>query len=286
MNPLLTNPVYLPIQPSIVACAAGGPSIGGRRSPVIRRSAWAALSLLLLVLMGWISTAMAQDETAISTDEKLQLSEGVVQSQQRVWIQGRDGRPLLRYTLEELQELERVYREATQLPAFLGAAKLKVQVAGSAAAIEAEFEAETTGSGTVTHFDLGLKNSQLTARPELEPAPDPTEPDPFRMVPTADGYRWLLLDRRGGVHRLRVAARTLVQRASDRHNLSIDLPLVNSTIIVRLPPNAVEERIRGEDLLVRRAVDDEAVELEIQSRGGNFSLSWREGQGSAHVGAE
>jgi len=292
---------------------------------------------ILLAGVGWTvphpgGSVFGQEGTESGTEDPIQIKDGKILSQQRIWILGKDGRPLMQYTLEELRELERVYRETTQLPPLLQAAELTVVVGDGSASVAADFLAHNGGvGGLVRRFNLGLKNCQLTSLPDfsvveesdssserdsssqlgVEQLPEtPVEAEseqdsedqeqadanaasiqePIgieaprdrgqedvaqqRVIPTADGYQWLMLSSIPRQFRLSLNAKTVVDRASDRHSMTIDLPMVQSFIIVQLPANAVDERVSGEDLIVSRAVDSSSVKLEIRSRGGPFTLSW------------
>ncbi len=250
-----------------------------------RFSSVACLVAAILCVLLNASLVEAQEEDQAPEANPLAIVDGLLQAQQKIYIQSKDGRPLMNYTLEELRELEKVYRESKQMPAVLSSADVKAEIKDGAAEIKADYSVQLSRSGTIERLDLGLKNCQLIDDPKFESDDSPAVKAEYRVLPTQDGYQWLVLSPEPGKHRLSVTSQTVVDRSVDRHNLTIDLPIVNCVIRVTLPANAVEERVRLEDVIINRAVDASGVQLEVRSRGGSFTLDWRLGRTTERVGA-
>ncbi len=237
----------------------------------------------------------AKAETSRPTNSAVQLKDGLIQPDQRVWIAERDGRAVLQYSLDDLRDLERIRREATQMPALLESADLKIQVGEASADVQVDLLAQSGMHGAIQPFNVGLKSCQLVESPKFV-AKDTAESlrqveldtgiqTQQQVVPTVDGYQWLLLAPESTKHQLSLVAKTMVDRSTDRHSIAIDLPLVNTTVALDLPPNATEERVQDEDMVVSRVANEKSVHLEIRSRGGPFTISWRNESGGHRAGA-
>lgn len=265
-----------------VACWAYVP---GLTHSLPRRSclAWQFIFVTICIFgtTGWVK---AQEEAKPSDQSPVAVVDGLLQSEQKVYIQSEDGRPLVNYTLEELRELEKVYRQSKQMPAVLDWANVQAKVSDGVADIRADFGIELDRSGTIERLDLGLKNCQLTDGPKFESDEAVRGQAEYRVLPTQDGYQWLILSPEPAKHRLIFTGQSVIDRSVDRHNLTIDLPIVNSVIEINLPASAVEERVRVEDVIVNRTVDESGVTLEVRSRGGNFTLEWQQGRTQDRVG--
>lgn len=265
-------------------------------------------AILLLVVSVFSSinpglALMAQETTEASSEVPLQVKEGKILSQQRIWILGKDGRPLMQYTLDELRELERVYRETTQLPPSLQSANLSITVGQGSATVTADFDALSGGGGLVRRFDLGLTSCQLIASPSFTVVQEPnfdSPSDPLgaledessdldsqelqQVVPTENGYQWLVLSREPKQYRLTLQGQTVVGQVSDRQSITMDLPMVQTRMIVQLPASAVDERVNSDDLITNRTVDASGVTVEIRSRGGPITLSWGQADAARAIG--
>lgn len=366
----------------------------------LNRIALNSLVLLALVAAGPFlfqrsQSVHAQDKAGEAKDNFLQIRDGQIESGQRVWIAGPDGRPLMQYPLDELREMERVYRENTQLSGLIESARIILETEESTVSVQAEFIASIRAKNVVRRIDLGLKNCQLVDSPRFEtlegpensgeqateqplkPADSPSdnlvqpstavsqgetagrtdsaetsglpkadndseetqepeqplaasnenvpatdevdktaspgteagttaEPESQtsdlvieeslgdgspqqaiheqRVIPTNEGYQWLILTSQASVHRLSLNAKTTIDRSSERRAVALELPLVQTVVQVRLPSNAVDERVRSEDLIAKRTLDESGLWLEIRTRGGAFSLTWNQESTTRAIG--
>lgn len=228
----------------------------------------------LLPSGGW--SAHGQETADNGIEESSPKPENRTQPQA---VTNRIDRSLMQYSPEELRELERVYRESKQLPTSLETAMVNVLLEDGVASIRTEFIAINQLPGLVHRMELGLKRCQLVAAPEftiLDTSTSPVPESEQRVVPTLDGYQWLMLSSSPTRHRLVLNSQSLVERSTGRHSITIDLPLVQSEIVVQLPAGTTDERVRSDDLIINRTTDGSSVKLEIRSRGGPFTLSWNQ----------
>lgn len=192
---------------------------------------------------------------------------------------------MLNITIQELQEMERRLREASMLPVHLTAASLSLQVTKGVVDIQAQFEIDSPGDTTVRRFDLQMKNSQLTELPKFSNGTESLDGSANRLIPSDEGYRWFHLAEQPGKHTVKLMAKCLVNENSDRSSFALDLPQATTALEIHLPPNSVEEKVRPEDLIESRVVDEKGVHLKIRSRGGNFFLGWRQSNVEARLAA-
>ncbi len=261
-------------------------------SSVARRGLrrWAPARLLWpAVCLCWLaSIAVAQEGTSEPKeppDDPVPsiLRDGLLQTDVRVELRGPDGKPVLtNITLEELRKLESQSNAASQLPAAtLTMVNVKAIVSGHLAEVEGTFEVRLGTAQAPGQVDLRFGACQLTQQPQL---PQEGVRSLFQPKREGGGYQWLLLGNENSLHALVLTGKANVQHKSDRHTLELDLPPALTTLDITLPANAIDERVRSEDLL-ERTVDEAGVHLKINSRGGDFSLTWRERGAVAPVAA-
>jgi hypothetical protein len=213
------------------------------------------------------------------------ITDGLIQSNQRTWVIGKDGRPMLNITIQELQEMEQRDRKASELPVHLSTASLSLQIVDSVVDIQAQFSIDSPGDNVVRRFDLKMDNCQLIEIPQFSSDQQPSGEIGNRLIPSEEGYRWLHRSALPSKHAVRLDAKCLVAENSDRRNLAVELPQAITTLEIHLPTNSVEERVRNEDLIESRTVDEKGVHLKVRSRGGSFALGWRQSTAQAQVAA-
>ncbi len=201
------------------------------------------------------------------------LKDGMLQTDIRLELRADGGHVLTNITLEELRRLERQSNSASQLPAAtLLQSQIDVAVLGELANLEGKFDVQL-GSGDVPALiDLRFGACRLTEPPHK---PEGILRSSFQVNPETGSYQWLLLGETQSTHQLVLKGQTAIKQKADRFSLAIDLPPALTTVTVRLPANAIEERVRSEDL-VERSLTADGVLLKINSRGGDFTLTWRE----------
>jgi hypothetical protein len=252
-----------------------------RWRPVVGRIALGIC--LLLHLCGLHQRAFAQTSATGETPTPL-ITDGLIQSNQWIWVITKDNKPIqMNITLQELQRL----RDATSLPVHLSNASLELQIAENVVDVQARFSIDSPGEGVVRRFDLRMDNCQLTevSKFSSEGNTDAGQTVENQLIPSKEGYRWLHLSSQAGKHTVSLIAKSLVTENSDRRSAAIELPLVTTALDIHLPPNSVEERVRNEDLIESRTVDEKGVHLKVRSRGGSFTLSWRQSTVQAQVAA-
>ncbi|MCR9294361.1 MAG: hypothetical protein NXI32_16705 [bacterium] len=108
---------------------------------------------------------------------------------------------------------------------------------------------------------------------------DPDIPIDGQFMADSTGYRWIVASQAEQAespssHSITLRGKTRISQDADRRTLRIALPQQACKIRIRLPANAIDERIRAEDYY-ERSVTQDAVELSVSSRGGDFEVSWR-----------
>lgn len=254
----------------------------GRTVPLRFQTAVALFLAIVVQLLAGVSQA-AQPPSA--GQDGLFNKQGEIQGGQRFWII-KDGKPILSITAGELQELERKARESEDLPTVLAGGAISVEVGEHSGLVQARFSTESqTVFNSVRRFDLQLRNFHITEAPKFTVEQGDSNGVENQLVTTEDGYRWLHHSPAVGKHSVQLVGKCLVNQSSDRRALNLDLPMIGSLVEVHLPPNAVEERLRAEDLLESKSTDEKGVHLKIRTRGGNFSLSWRLASAQAQFAA-
>lgn len=225
----------------------------------------------------WQDEPPAQAREPIDASVPSILKDGMLQTDIRLELRPDGGYALTNITIEELRRLERQSSSASQLPAatFIQS-QVDVSVQGGLASLEGKFDVQLGSSDVPALIDLRFGSCRLTAPPQK---PAGILRSSFQVNSQSGSYEWLLLGEEQSTHQLVLNGQTSIRQKADRLSLSIDLPSAITAVTVLLPHNAIEERVRSEDIL-ERSLTEAGVLLTINSRGGDFTLSWRE-QGAA-----
>ncbi len=243
-----------------------------------------------LVLVGFVvSNANAwQDDTQTADRETVDdpvpsiLRNGMLQTDIRLELRPDGGYALTNITIEELRRLERQSNAAAQLPAAsIVQSIVNVSAVEEGASVEGAFDVRLGSSQTPALIDLRFGACRLVEPPAR---PEGDVQSLFQVNPGTGGYQWLLLGEENSQHRLVLKGKTPVRQKADRFTLAIDLPSALTTINVLLPHDAIDERVRSDDIL-ERTVTEAGVRLKINSRGGDFTLTWRQQDGMQRIAA-
>jgi hypothetical protein len=160
-----------------------------------------------------------------------------------------------------------------------------IQASDAMANVQARLSIDCSGNNSVRKSELQLKQLHLVEPPGFSTQAADVSEIRNGLITTEEGFRWLHLSQQPGKHSVSLVGKSLVTHSADRYTLNLDLPLASSTVDVELPANAVEERVRNDDLIESRLREQDGVKLKIRTRGGNFSISWRTAVGQAKVAA-
>jgi hypothetical protein len=240
---------------------------------------WCLCALATLAVFCFSSSGLTQEKT-----DSVERADGAFQStilddngmlnlDYRLEILDPDGTPVLvNVTLEELRELKSQAAISSQLPdAIFTSIEVDATVDGQLAMVEGRFEVQLGASQNPARIGLRFDSCMLT-----EAATWTNDEKQGRMRVVESGYEWLLRGEENERCALTLRGKSVVQRKSDRQTLSINLPVAITTVNVLLPKSAVEIRARAEDLMDTPTTTEEGVRVVVNSRGGSFSLSWRE----------
>ncbi len=247
-----------------------------------------------LFAVGWLvllpGFVFAQNETGEPfTAESLVsplpdvLSEGTLQRKARLWLSDRNGNMVL--APEEFAEDYFSSRGKGQaggngMPSDrLTRVELDLTVDGDVAQVVGRFTAQLSND-YATGIALSLGSVQWSQSEFSGPAPQ------NRLQPVRDepGWRWIVQSQPDTTVTATLRGVTRVVRELERRQLQLTLPMAPCIVHVKLPDNAVDPRVRNEDVLQRKTIDG-VEQLEITSMGGEFSLSWRDQEPVAQAAA-
>ncbi len=210
------------------------------------------------------------------------LSEGTLRTKARLWLYDINRPPIL-------------VPEETAADYFLSRDRSLANALGQSALERVEVDAEVLGDyaqvtgrfsvvfaqDVVSTVNLGFGQVQISQQSFTG---DPTR---NRLQTNRDdpGWRWIV---QGEPNTTQIATLTGVTRIEDdqeRRSLHFSLPTAPCTLRLKLPPLADDLRVRREDVLHRKESTEGKVEVEVNCRGGEFTLSWRERADVPHVAA-
>lgn len=235
-----------------------------------------------------VACAQSEGETAATSGSRLPniLSDGTIEPKARLYFSDKDSNLILvpDKLFEDYidQSSSRAGEQAPGVPA-LAFEKIEVdlKVTGDVARLAAEFQVHLLQE-VATSVNLLFGNVQLSRWSFTG------ESDKNLLQPPRDefGWRWVLLGASNSTHTATLEGVTRVVRDADRRSLRIALPAAPCTISIQLPVNAVDVRVRPEDVLEPATPSGpDGKQFIVHSTGGAFTLSWRDQEAISQVAA-
>ncbi len=241
---------------------------------------WGALILAcLLSVSSSLTHAQSDPEQSFSPGNSLTplpdvLSEGTLQPKARLWLSDRDGNQILvpEETAEDYFSARSQAGGGMGLPpAVLKQVEVEANVQGAVAHLTGSFSV-VLSQDFATTINLAFGSVQLSQSSFTG------EASQNRLQTSRDdpGWRWILLGEANTTHTATLTGVSRIASDQERRSLRISLPSAPCKLHVTLPGTAEDLRVRNDDVLQRRESAGEVVEVEVNCRGGEFTLSWRE----------
>ncbi|MEO8269857.1 MAG: hypothetical protein ABI557_09055 [Aureliella sp.] len=248
----------------------------------------AALAAGCLVLLPSLLLAQSEQSEAFTPESLLSplpevLSEGTLRPKARLWLSDRNGNMVLapeEFAEDYFSSRGKGPTSGNGMPTErLQRVELDVNVEGDVAQVVGRFSAQLSND-YATSIPLSLGSVQWSQWEFSGPA------NQNRLQPVRDepGWRWVLQSLPDTTSMATLQGVTRVIRELERRQLQLKLPTAPCILHVWLPDNAVDARVRSEDVMQRKTIDG-VEQLEITSTGGDFSLSWRDQEQTAQVAA-
>jgi hypothetical protein len=211
------------------------------------------------------------------------LSEGTLQPKARLWLSDRNGNMVLapeEFAEDYFSSRGKGPAGGNGMPADrLQRVELDLTVDGDVAQVVGLFTAQLSND-YATSIPLSLGSVQFSQWEFSGPAAQ------NRLLPVRDepGWRWIVQSQPDTASNATLHGVTRVVRDVERKHLLLTLPTAPCIVHVKLPSNAVDARVRSEDVMQRKTIDG-IEQLEITSMGGEFSLSWRDQEQVAQAAA-
>lgn len=248
------------------------------------------LAICWLLLLPSLAEAQSEPTEPFTPENLLSplpevLSEGTLQPKARLWFSDRNGNMVL--APEEFAEdyfSSRGNNASTGTSGGFAAAALEkveldVTVEGDIAKVVGRFSTLLTND-YATSISLGLGTVQwnhwVFSGPNKQNRLQPSREDP--------SWRWIVQSQADVPSSATLQGVTRINHELERRQLIFKLPSAPCTVHVQLPVNAVDVRVRSEDVLQRETIDGRE-QLQITSAGGDFLLSWRDQEQVAQVAA-
>ncbi|MCA9134351.1 MAG: hypothetical protein KDA45_14380, partial [Planctomycetales bacterium] len=248
-----------------------------------------ACAWMLLLLLGPLHPVWGQAEPADPSNILKAgatmpdiLSDGTLDATARLWFSDKDGSRVFvpGESYEEYYLRSNGQASGGGLPtAALERVQVEIDVRGDVAHVEGLFEV-LLSQENATQVDLRLGAVQLSEWSFSDAA----EKNLIQPAVEEPGWRWLLLGLPGTARSVTLKGVSRVSRETDQVSLRVSLPSAPCTVQLRLPPNAVDIRVRAEDVM-QRTESAEAVQLTVNSSGGEFTVSWRDQAAVSQVAA-
>ncbi len=240
--------------------------------------------LLSLLFCGCATTVLAQPderETGNSgtTNFPDVLGELTLPVDAMLYMLDEDGEPVLvpNVSVQELKQFREQASGVAGVPFQYQQIRVSVVADDQVADLSGRFAVKLGPGARKAEVPLKFGTCQLG----IEPPQIESQRTNSQFFSDATGYRWTILSTEPSEsgetpleHIITLAGKSRITQESDRNNLRISLPVHPCLIEVMLPPNAADERVRSEDI-VEREVTSEGVRLKVNSRGGEFTLTWR-----------
>ena len=248
-----------------------------------------AICWLVLLLP---SLAVAQSEpTEPFTPENLLsplpevLSEGTLQPKARLWFSDRNGNMVLapeEFAEDYFSSRGKSASAGTSggfASAVLEKAELDITVQGDVAEVVGRFSTLLTNDYAAS-IALSLASVQwnhwVFSGPNKQNRLQPSREEP--------GWRWIVQSPADVPSSATLRGVMRVNHELGRRQLILKLPTAPCIVHVQLPNNAVDVRVRSEDVLQRETIEGR-VQYTVTSAGGEFLMSWQDQEQVAQVAA-
>lgn len=212
------------------------------------------------------------------------LRDGVLQPQARLWFLD-NGEPVLipDSALEDRLRSDRSGSDAGIPNWSFGAIEVDVDAtsdSGEVASVTASATITADGVAGVANVGLRLGTLRLTGQPVFNGTADRNI-----FQTTDDGYSWTLVGSAETKHSITLNGKSVISRDVGRRKMLLSLPMSTCKIHARLPKSAAEPRTRDPSDIIRTKLTDDALEVTINSSGGDVELSWLVDRPSKRVAA-
>jgi hypothetical protein len=255
--------------------------------------------LLVLLALG-LGLAVSPERRALGQDDEPRVSEplklpdvlkeGTLQPQARVYLPDGKGEPRFVPNLRLADFLEIMAAQASRgegasLPgATFDSVQVTARVSGKVAELSADVQVSIHAEAQpVNAIELGFGGFQLTRPMEFRSEGS----SQWQVSPKGQGYTWWLKAAPDSTHVATLTGQSALLAETDREQLEFNLPTAPTTILLWLPPEAREVRVRGlgGEILQRETRDGEAW-WRIHASGGSLAVSWQlAGDGKRLAGA-
>lgn len=241
-----------------------------------------------LVLLPGFVFAQTESSEPFTPDNLLSplpevLSEGTLQPKARLWLSDRNGNMVLapeEFAEDYFSSRGKGPAGGNGMPADrLQRVELDLTVDGDVAQVVGRFTAQLSND-YATSIPLSLGSVQWSQWDYS----GPTTQNRLQPVRDEPGWRWIVQSQPDTTSTATLHGVTRIVRELERRQLQLTLPTAPCIVHVKLPDNAVDVRVRSEDVMQRKTIDG-VDQLEITSIGGEFSLSWRDQEQVAQAAA-
>ncbi len=247
---------------------------------------WVTLILSVLLLGTHVATAQPQDldsppKVGGVKDLSSILNEGTIDTTARLYLND-NGKPVLvpaesyETFFNSKNEQSALRNSQNQLPSFvIDQTEVSIHVKGSQAGLTGTFKVTlSTSAPRAVAIPLKFDSCQLIEPPKFTGVGE----NLIEVRSGYAGYKWYLQAEPGSKHTAILKGGTVVTMQGERNELKVNLPNSPCSILVTLPPNAIDEKVSGEgnEIFDREAGNGDPV-LRIRASGGELSISWRDG---------
>lgn len=244
-----------------------------------------AVTLILSGLLLGSHVAMSQEQepppkTSGVKDLPNILNEGTIDTTARLYLDD-NGKPILvpaesyETFLKSKSEQSALRNSQNQLPSFvIDQTDVDIDAKGPHAKLTVTFNVSLSSSAPrAVAIPLKCDSFQLVEAPKFTGAGE----NLLEVRSGYAGYQWYLQAEPGSKHTATLKGGTVVTRQGERSELKVNLPNSPCSVVVTLPPNAIDEKVSGEgNEFFEREMENGAIVLRIKASGGDLSITWRD----------
>lgn len=201
------------------------------------------------------------------------LSTGTLDPKARLHMYDKDGPPLLvpdQTAADYFLSRDRATNGTLGLP-MLDRVEIEADVRGDFAQVTGRFSA-LFAEDMVTTVNLGFGQVQISQ----QSFSGDRRRNRLQTMRDDPGWRWIVQGEPNTTQTATLTGVTRIAEDKERRSLQFSLPTAPCTLRLKLPAQADDLRVRSEDVLQRKESTQTNVEVEVNCRGGEFFLSWRE----------